>query len=266
MQTLNRGDSIPLQNIKIELEEQILLRHISQGDRTAFWQLQLWEQYQDYLYSRCLTWMAGNQADASEALSRAALKAWDKMPTYAKEITNPKAWLTRLTHNLCIDIHRERSRGARGIESIEEMHAGENETLSSTLASPESAILCQELRMSIRCAINALPIKLRVPFILRYEQEMSYQDIAQQLALSNNNVRKRIQQAREILQKQLNKYLSGVGGSVLESKSAQPATFDFEAPTAMETALEQINYKVVATCLELLSHAWYRFPSLLGWR
>lgn len=227
MQTLNRVDSIPLQNIKIELEEQTLLRYISQGDRTAFWQL--WRQYQDYLYSRCLTWMAGNQADASESLSRAALKAWDKMPTYAKEITNPKAWLTRLTHNLCMDIHRERSRGARGIESIEEMQAGENETLSSTLASPESAILCQELRMSIRCAINALPIKLRIPFILRYEQEMSYQDIAQQLALSNDNVRKRVQQAREILQKQLNKYLSGVDGSVLEeSKSDQPATSDFE--------------------------------------
>lgn len=265
MQILNRVDSIPLQKVKTELEEQTLIRRISQGDRTAFWQL--WEQYQEYLYSRCLTWMAGNQADASEALSRAALKAWDKMPTYAPKITNPKAWLTRLTHNLCMDIHRERSRGAMGIESIEQMQAGENELLSSTLASPEAAVLCQELSMSIRCAINALPMKLRVPFILRYEQEMSYQDIAQQLALSHDNVRKRVQQARGILQKQLHKYLSGVDDSAWEeSKSEQPATFDFAAPTAMETALEQINYKVIATCLELLPHAWYRSLSPLGWR
>lgn len=65
----------------------------------------LWQQYQDHLYRCCLKWMNGNRTEAEDALSRAKLKAWEKMQKLAKKIVNLKAWLTRLTHNFCIDIH-----------------------------------------------------------------------------------------------------------------------------------------------------------------
>ncbi|HEY9299140.1 MAG TPA: sigma-70 family RNA polymerase sigma factor, partial [Phormidium sp.] len=83
----------------------------------AFWQL--WQQYRDYLHRCCMKWMRGNSTDAEDALSRAMLKAWEKVQKYAGEITNFKAWVTRLTHNLCVDIHRECSRGANRVEDIE---------------------------------------------------------------------------------------------------------------------------------------------------
>ncbi|MBW4576204.1 MAG: RNA polymerase sigma factor [Aphanothece sp. CMT-3BRIN-NPC111] len=248
-----------------ESQEQILLTSLSQGDRSAFWQL--WVRYQDYLYSRCLTWMAGNHMDASEALSRAMLKAWDKLPDYAGKITNLKAWLTRLTHNLCVDMHRERNRGARGIESIEEIAVGEDETVASTFESPDSAVLRHELGAIVRREIDALPPRLREPFILRCCQEMSYQDVAQRLTLSNDNVRKRIQQAREILQKQLNQYFSGLDGSVLEEpEPEEPATFNWETSMTVQCIAEQINYQVTALCIKTLPHTWYSSPSLLAWR
>lgn len=262
---LNELHSIPLQKVNksIASEEQAILKRISQGDRTAFWQL--WGRYQDYLYRRCLTWMGYNHTDASEALSRATLKAWDKLPNYAGTITNPRAWLTRLTHNLCVDMHRERSRGAKGIESIEEIANKDEETVALTLASPESAVLRRELGMTIRSAINALPLRLRDPFILRYYHDLSYQDIAQQLALSTANVRKRIQQAREILQKHLNNYLSGLNHLSLEKHKSHtsPATSDWEAPMTVGHTVDQINYRITALCLNL-PHTWYRSPSLLG--
>lgn len=66
----------------------------------TFWQL--WEQYRDYLYRCCIEWMGGNPTDAEDALSRAMLKAWEKVQNYAGEITNFKSWLTSLTHNLCV--------------------------------------------------------------------------------------------------------------------------------------------------------------------
>lgn len=263
---LNKVHSIALQEVNksIALEEQALLKLVSQGDRTAFWQL--WRQYQDYLSRRCLIWMGCNHTDASEALSRATLKAWDKLPDYAGKITNPKAWLTRLTHNVCMDMHRERNRGARGIESIEEMAIKDDETVALTLASPESAVLRQELGMTIRSAINALPLRLRDPFILRYYHELSYQDIAQQLALSTANVRKRIQQAREILQKNLNKYLAGLNDLSLEKHQSHtsPTTSAWEAPMTVGHTVDQINYGITALCLNL-PHTWYSSPSLLGW-
>ncbi len=262
LNTLNTLHSIPLEKSATE-SEQLLLRRISQGDRTAFWQL--WGRYQDYLSRRCLTWMGCNRTDASEALSRATLKAWDKLPNYAGKITNPRAWLTRLTHNVCMDMHRERSRGAKGIESIEEIAIKDEETAALTLASPESAVLRRELGMTIRRAINALPLRLRDPFILRYYHNLSYQDIAQQLALSVANVRKRIQQAREILQKQLNKYLAGLNDLSLEKHQSHtsPTTSDWEAPITVGHTLDQINYRITALCLNL-PRTWYSSPSLLG--
>ncbi|MFB8787306.1 MAG: RNA polymerase sigma factor [Potamolinea sp.] len=193
-------------HLKTDTKELLLLKSVSQGNSIAFWQL--WRLHQDYLYRRCQNWMGGNHTEAQEALSRASLKAWDKLPDYAGKITNPKAWLTRLTHNLCVDMHRERNRGPKGMESMENISVTEDEEVASNIESPESAMLRREMCKYIDGAIEDLPPRLREPFILRCCQEMPYRDIAKQLDISEVNVRKRIQQARQILQKQLNKYLT----------------------------------------------------------
>src|SRR5919199_1259476 len=184
----------------------------------GFWRL--WEQYRDYLYRCCLKWMGGNPIDAEEALSLAMLKAWDKLPDYAGKITNLRGWLTSLTRNLCIDIHRERRRKTRQMESIEEVVVKGNEAVISSFDSPELGILRQELGQYIRRAIDSLSPGLRTPFILRYYHQISYQDIAQKLALSVDNVYKRIQQAREILQKRLSRYLSGLDDALLDTSES----------------------------------------------
>ena len=43
---------------------------------------QHWQQYREYLYRCCIKWM-GNPTDAEDALSRAMLKAWEKVQKYA---------------------------------------------------------------------------------------------------------------------------------------------------------------------------------------
>jgi RNA polymerase sigma factor (sigma-70 family) len=265
----------------------------------AFWLL--WHQHRDYLYRCCVKWMGGNPADAEEVLSRAMLKAWDKLPNHAEKITNLRAWLTRLTHNLCIDIHRERRRKAMQIEDIEEVAAGGNSAVISCLDSPEEALLHRELGKYIRLAIDTLPSRLRTPFILRYWHQITYQDIAQKLALSLDNVYKRIQQARDILQKRLSRYLSGLDDALLDSsessdkgevdsianeftvgvvppclprqdsgagglplQSDETIASDSIAPTTHNIG-ETINYQVTAICLETLHSGCYPSLAPLGW-
>src|ERR687886_1161625 len=106
--------------------------------KKGFW-LQ-WQQYRDYLYHCCIKWMGGNTTDAEDALSRAMLKAWEKAQKYAGEIVNFKAWLVTLTRNLCVDIHRERSRGANRVEDIEVYASGEEQGLVAVENTPESAV------------------------------------------------------------------------------------------------------------------------------
>lgn len=187
--------------------EQLLLRKISQGDTSAFWKL--WEQSRDSLYRRCLLWMGGNREDAEDALSSAALKALHRLPRHASEINNPKAWLVRLTHNLCVDLQRERKRHTRYVKNARDMQeiTGQEEELM--LKRPEDATLQHELLGHLGSTIARLPPQLRVPSLLRFVQEWPYQDIAEYLTLSPENARKRIQQARAALQGQLQAYLSG---------------------------------------------------------
>jgi len=267
----DRVRSIPFKKLKKEtkLDEINLLKSISQGDPTAFWQL--WLLNQDYLYGRCLTWMGGDRTNAEEALSLARIKAWEKLPHHAEKITNPKAWLTRMTHNLCVDLHRKHHKSAIGMESIEEIAVGENQTLASSEYSPESAILRRELRMYISREIKALSPQLREAFMLRFYQDIPYPDIAKKLDLSVDNVYKRIQQARAILQKHLKRYISGIDNSppllkevekddIWDNFTKKKSVMSSQTTTTPESNFDkintQINYEVTAICLETLTPVW----------
>lgn len=183
-------------------EEQELLQRLAQGDITAF--SGLWEQYQSDLFSRCgLRWMEGNGDDAADALSRVGLKAWQYLPNAPHEIRSVKGWLTRLLQNQCRDMWRAERRhrvylvqgGPLGIALLQE--------------SAEDAVLRHELRLFIHSAIDNLPPRLREPSRLRFFYDMPCGDIAAQLNLKPANVRKRLQQARALLQEELAGYYSG---------------------------------------------------------
>jgi RNA polymerase sigma factor (sigma-70 family) len=175
--------------------------------------MQQWQQYRDYLYHCCIKWMGGNPTDAEDALSRAMLKAWEKVQKYAGEIDNFKSWLSTLTHNLCVDIHRERSRGANRVEDIEVYASSEEQGLVSFEETPESAMETGEKKIVIRRAIDNLPTRMRETFILHFYQELSYPEIAQQQEISYQNVCKRISQARAILREELRGYFIGEDGT-----------------------------------------------------
>lgn len=199
-------------------KEQKLLDRLAAGETKAFWEL--FQPYRSYLFRCCLKWTNGNSIEAEDLLSQATIKALDKLPNHAEKITNLRAWLTRLTYNLYTDICRERRRQAMQMEDIEEIADRGISAVISSSYSPEEVLIHQELGQYLCHAINSLPSRLRTPFILRYWHQIAYQDIAQQLALSLNNIYKRIQQARAILHKRLSRYFSGLDNTLLDSSES----------------------------------------------
>ena len=187
-----------------EGRDQRLLEHLMQGDMGAFWAL--WEQHQGYLYRLCCLWL-GHPEEAEDVLSEAMIKAWIKLPDQAGQILNLRAWLARLTFNLCMDLHRERARPGRQVQDLEDP-SGAERVVAPAGDQPEEAFLHRERWEYIFRLINGLPLRLREPFALRILQERSYQDIAEQLHLSPENVRKRVQQARALLQERWEKHLA----------------------------------------------------------
>ena len=209
----NRGESIcygfqiESREVDTEAEIRMLLGYLAQGDSSAFWRL--WVRYQKYLYALCLRQMGGVQEDAEDALSRAMLKAWEKLPYYAATITDVRAWLARLISNLCVDIHREKKRRTRGAVSLDEMLAADREPAPPSEKSPEDTLLSREMLGYVSRAVDELPARLRQPFVLRFLQETAYREIAEELAITTDNTRKRVQQARAILRARLDSYLGG---------------------------------------------------------
>lgn len=166
-----------------------------------------WQEYQDHLYHCCLKWMNGNHSYAEEALSRSALKAWNKVKDEKYIVTNFKAWLTKLTRNLCMDIHRENNRRIRKCESIEAMTEAEGDKLESLGENPILAVSHLELDFLVKNAIEKLSPKLREVFIPYYYQDRAYREIAEEIGISYANARKRMSQARGILKEELRCYV-----------------------------------------------------------
>jgi RNA polymerase sigma-70 factor (ECF subfamily) len=180
------------------IEERILLRSLSGGDREAFWPL--WLEHRLHLYSVCLRQMRGSKADALDAVSRSMLLAFRKLPAHATKIENLQAWLTRLTRNVCADIHREQQRlsvGGTGVP-IDEI-ISEEISAADPSPSPEEVALSNETRVRLQRAIDSLPPLLRSVAQMRFLHEASYESIASTLSITEPTARKRVQQARTVL-------------------------------------------------------------------
>jgi RNA polymerase sigma-70 factor (ECF subfamily) len=180
----------------------LLLEHLSAGDDEAFWAI--WQRYRRRLYDVCFRRMSGVHADAADAVSRSMMVAHDRLPTYAASIENVEAWLTRLTCNVCLDIHRERKRDTRGQVDLSTPDSKEEPYVADS-PTPEEELLQSEACRAIAAAIDALPQMLRDAAQLRFLQELDYDVVAARLQITEGNARKRIQQARAMLCERLGK-------------------------------------------------------------
>lgn len=252
-----------------------ILRDETEDKNSVFWQE--WQAYQDHLYRCCLNWMNSNPIDAEEVLSQAMLKAWNEWQNYGSKIKYPKAWLTRILHNLCMDVHRKRRREALAIENLDAINSEDYPAFYSRLKFTDSNIIDRELQSYIHHQIESLPPRLREIFVLYYCQNKSYKAIAKLFVCSEENVRKCVRKARRILQRHLTKYLAGEDDTSLDSPSPslklvnplgekpQPES-NWESLITTKSQEEEINYEFTLLCLAPLPHHWYSYANPLGWR
>ncbi|NEQ85982.1 MAG: sigma-70 family RNA polymerase sigma factor [Moorea sp. SIO2I5] len=228
-----------------------------------FWQQ--WQEHQHHLYCCCLKLMNSNPTDAEDALSRAMLKAWEKVQKFPGKIANLKAWLIQLTRNLCIDIIRERSRGPGYVENIEWVGNTDKIVTVSSVESPEYVLESEEKSTEIRRAIADLPQRLRETFIWHFYQQRTHTEIAEIQGITYDNVCKRISLARKLLKQKLSDYFQDSESEVsatgaMGRKSPTPRQdgekqkrIEDDQKKALETATESADNKSVKV-LEAQTH------------
>lgn len=185
---------------------------------------EFWSRHREAARRRCLFLMKGRPEDAEEALSRAALSALRHSLTEPTLLLNERAWVLRLAANACFDVYREQKR--RRETSLEGLAVAPIEGAAFACESPEKACLDAELQHYLRACIRALPLRLRESARLRLLEEKPYPDIARDLGITQDNARKRVQEARKVLRLAIDAYRRGaaaaMAGEPLHAKRPRP--------------------------------------------
>ena len=161
-----------------------------------FWVL--WSDYEDRIRACCYKWLHSDRGKVEDAMAQACEKALTVYVQDSSKIENMFAWLCRITHNICMDIHRLNSKESDLVKRVSgspsQFYFTEN--YSKTL---ESEYERGQLYQKLTDAINSLPYDLKLVIQYKFIYEMEYSEIALQLQISQENARKRVQLARKKL-------------------------------------------------------------------
>lgn len=115
-------------------------------------------------------------------------------------------WLYRIATNLAIDEMRRRERKGRFFfYNVMSLFQKDEKVypLPDARQCPEKALHQKEKVRVLQVAIDSLPAKYRLPFVLKEIQDLSYQETGQVLSLSLGTVKSRIHRAKMLLREKL---------------------------------------------------------------
>jgi RNA polymerase sigma-70 factor (ECF subfamily) len=170
-----------------------IIESCRRGDRDAF--RALYEAYKDRVYSIALYFFHGDAAAASDITQQVFLKLITGISQFRGE-SGFSTWLYRLVVNACVD--GTRSGRARATVADPEVL----ERLSAP-ATHEDAFARGQIAQSVQTAISTLPPKYRLAILLRYFDDLSYEEMASALNCSIGTVSSRLNRAHRLLAERL---------------------------------------------------------------
>jgi RNA polymerase sigma factor (sigma-70 family) len=177
-----------------------LAQRAGSGDRAAFEQVM--RRYNRRLF-RLARATLRDDAEAEDALQDAYIAAFRNLHKY-KGNAALSTWLSRLVLNECLGRLRRTAR-RNNIAPIFSPpdYASLEQMATSTMESPDGTTMRAQLKSLLERKIDALPESFRVVFVLRAIEELSVEETAACLELSEATVRTRHFRARSLLRESL---------------------------------------------------------------
>ena len=179
--------------------EQHLIQRAQKGDQEAF--AALVTEHQHYVYNLALR-VLKNEEDALDLAQETFVRAWTALPNFRGQ-SQFRTWLYRIVTNLCYNRlpNLRRSLSELGDDVIAEIP----ET-GITFDNPAHGVESRELRSYLHKAIDHLDENYRLLISLRYQNELSYEEIASTLNLPLGTVKTGLFRAKEQLRRALELY------------------------------------------------------------
>jgi RNA polymerase sigma-70 factor (ECF subfamily) len=174
-----------------ERTEQDLLAECRNGSREAF--ESLFVANQKRVFSVALNFFGGDEALAKDITQQVFLKFFYKVGEFRAE-SEFTTWLYRMTVNACIDEQRK----TRRFFSIENFFGD-----FKVKKTQDDRIQQQEISDEVQKAIATLKPKFRLPILLKYVENLSYQEIAEVLDCSIGTISSRLNRGHKMLANKL---------------------------------------------------------------
>lgn len=181
------------------LEDDQLVKRAMNGDQDAF--KALMNKYQKPLYYHIVK-MVKNNEQIEDIIQESFVKAFSNLSSYNTNYAF-STWLYRITTNHTIDYLRKKKLQTTSIDEPIRAKDGEMQFQIVGNAETDRRIIRKERKKIVSDAIQNLPEKYREVIEMRHLEEMSYQEISEQLDLPLGTVKAHIFRAREMLYKAL---------------------------------------------------------------
>ena len=178
-------------------QDLILVKQAIDGKQSAY--AELMEKYRESIYFMMLK-MVKNNDDADDLTIEAFGKAFNRLEQYSPSFAF-STWLFKIASNNCIDFIRKKRISVTSMDSGRINDDGEVmyfDAKSSTLDPEESVIQDQKVKL-MRELVTKLKPRYRVLIEKRYFEELSYEEIAQELDLPLGTVKAQLFRARDFL-------------------------------------------------------------------
>ena len=160
------------------------------GDSDAF--QALFQQYERLVFTNAY-FITGNRYDTEEVVQEVFVSVWKSRLTYQPEKGKLSTWLHRITVNKCLERQRKMKPVAISLENVD-VPDGDGS---------EEAAMDEFERERVLGAMDTLDGKHRTVLVLRYFNEMTYDEIAHTMGIPIGTVKSRMYVAMQTLRKQL---------------------------------------------------------------
>lgn len=174
------------------LSDQVVVEKVLKGETELFEILM--RRYNELLYRTIRSYL-NREVDVEDTMQDTYVKAFQKLYQFKNEAMF-STWLVRIGINEALQ-RKRKSKKYRTIDITAD--SGVIQIADTSIMNPESNTIHRESTAFIEKAIDALPTKYKVVYMLREVQGMDVSEISKSLELSNSNVKVRLHRARNMM-------------------------------------------------------------------
>ena len=184
-------------------QDLVLVEEAKKGKQAAY--AELMDRYRDSIYFTMLK-MVKNTDDADDLTIEAFGKAFNRLEQYSPSFAF-STWLFKIASNNSIDFIRKKRIQVTSMDSGFSNSDGESIQIDarSTVLNPEETIIQGQRIDHMRLLVSKLKPKYRELVEKRYFEEMSYEEIAEEMNLPLGTVKAQLFRARDFLASMLDK-------------------------------------------------------------